>query len=620
MLPAFAFGPGNPGRYPQGVVPRLGDYYIEHWYNHPSLRFVNSTLSFLRFPLTMGFGILQPDQGGLSETPPGTVLLEELHQPSSSHHETAQSSVDSFGLKHGTGNLSHVILVPQPTDDPNDPLNWPKSKKVLSTMIIFYGAILYATAISPLLNSSLAVIAMDLNRDIGDITLLSGYQLLVAGAMGPFIFTLSRKLGKRPVMVASSVLGLVGTIIGSTTTTFDGLLAARIIQGFSVPAYESLIFPMMSDMFFLHERGFWTAMANFILIGMSNFTSVITGAITDKLDWPYLFHILNAAIGLQVILLILFVPETSYPHRDRPTILLHRTAGVDNSLPEKRGGATSGDVGVSTPRSDAKEAANLPSPQRQKKTFWQELTLWNPEHQSQERVVKLFVAPFLACTNIGALWVIMVSGVSMSFFVAIAFTAAQIFSVPPYALSTAGIGYLSLGPTIGGLLASLGIACITDPTILWASKRNGGIFEPEFRLFPSILGVTAGAGLFGYGAVTQDQGNLYLAAFMWAMNLFGVAVMTGTSTMYAVDCFRPMSSEIFIASMMVKNFLFYGYSYFINDWVAERGPRLPFFVFGGISLFILLTTIPMYLFGKKYRSYWNRHNVMEKLNIATHED
>jgi hypothetical protein len=26
-------------------------------------------------------------------------------------------------LKHGTGRYSHVILVPQPSDSPNDPLN-----------------------------------------------------------------------------------------------------------------------------------------------------------------------------------------------------------------------------------------------------------------------------------------------------------------------------------------------------------------------------------------------------------------------------------------------------------------------------------------------------------------
>lgn len=32
-------------------------------------------------------------------------------------------------LKHGTGKFSHILLVPQPSDSPNDPLNWPLWKK-----------------------------------------------------------------------------------------------------------------------------------------------------------------------------------------------------------------------------------------------------------------------------------------------------------------------------------------------------------------------------------------------------------------------------------------------------------------------------------------------------------
>ena len=33
------------------------------------------------------------------------------------------SMVPSDQLKHGKGRFSHVILVPQPSGDPNDPLN-----------------------------------------------------------------------------------------------------------------------------------------------------------------------------------------------------------------------------------------------------------------------------------------------------------------------------------------------------------------------------------------------------------------------------------------------------------------------------------------------------------------
>ena len=36
----------------------------------------------------------------------------------------------------GTGRFSHVLLVPQPSDSPNDPLNWPLWKKDLILFIV----------------------------------------------------------------------------------------------------------------------------------------------------------------------------------------------------------------------------------------------------------------------------------------------------------------------------------------------------------------------------------------------------------------------------------------------------------------------------------------------------
>lgn len=49
---------------------------------------------------------------------PGTALLDD--------HTNLVSNETLSHLKKGTGRHSHVVLVPQPSDDPNDPLNWPK--------------------------------------------------------------------------------------------------------------------------------------------------------------------------------------------------------------------------------------------------------------------------------------------------------------------------------------------------------------------------------------------------------------------------------------------------------------------------------------------------------------
>lgn len=45
----------------------------------------------------------------------------------------------TLSTKHAEGNNSDIILIPTPSDDPDDPLNWSKSRKLLSTicMIVY---------------------------------------------------------------------------------------------------------------------------------------------------------------------------------------------------------------------------------------------------------------------------------------------------------------------------------------------------------------------------------------------------------------------------------------------------------------------------------------------------
>jgi MFS family permease len=186
------------------------------------------------------------------------------------------------------------VLAPQPSEDPNDPLNFSTTRKAIILSICGFGTILCAATLGPLLNAGLAVIAADFGKPIGDITLVSGYQLLVVGASGPFVCAFSRKWGKRPVFLFSSLSALIGTIIGSATNDYGGFLASRVVQGLSASAYESLIIAVIGDLYFVHERGFYMAIIQFFTGAVSNFSSVICGPITTGLGWKYLFHIFIA--------------------------------------------------------------------------------------------------------------------------------------------------------------------------------------------------------------------------------------------------------------------------------------------------------------------------------------
>jgi hypothetical protein len=107
--------------------------------------------------------------------------------------------------------------------------------------------------------------------------------------------------------------------------------------------------------------------------------------------------------------------------------------------------------------------------------------------------------------------------------------------------------------------------------------------------------------------------------------------------------------------LQLQNFMFYGLSNFANPWVADNGPErksltlfkhaipgtlLPspssiskyffdeyytdmretveiMFVFGGTSIFIAILGFPVYIFGKRLRGWWARHDLFKILKMET---
>ena len=484
---------------------------------------------------------------------------------------------------------------------------WSTARKMSIMLITGFGTILYGSTFGPLLNSSIIVVSLDLNVSITDVTLLSGYQILVVGCTAPFVSALSRKFGKRGLFVLSAISAVIGNIIGSTSKDYNQLLAARIIQGLSVSTYESLLLVVIGDLFFVHERGIYMSIVSFLLAAISNLASVVTGPITTNLGWKYLFHIFVAISAFHTILQTLFVPETTYVRAKK------------YEIDELATGYEEADLEKAPRTQELENTVTRQSVVPAKKTFLQNMKLFDGTY-SDENFLQLVIAPFAVCSNLSVLYIVIVQGWFVCLFVAIAFVIAQIFGLPPYLLSPSGIGYLSLGPFVGGVIALLLFGAITDPLIMFMTRRNKGVYEPEYRLIIGALGVVSGAGLFGYGYVTQNAGSPYVAATLHGLVLFGVMAELVSTSAYALDAYRDMSNEIFIMGMLVKNFLLYAFTYFINDWLARSGPQEGFFVFGGTGFGIMVGMPIMYVFGKKYRSFWHRHNLLEKWGVRTHAE
>jgi hypothetical protein len=63
---------------------------------------------------------------------PGTSPLNEVGR-----EDIEITGVDSRMLKHDK--TGQIVLVPQPSDSPNDPYNWSKRKKEIFTLAFAYG-------------------------------------------------------------------------------------------------------------------------------------------------------------------------------------------------------------------------------------------------------------------------------------------------------------------------------------------------------------------------------------------------------------------------------------------------------------------------------------------------
>jgi len=356
----------------------------------------------------------------------------------------------------------------------------------------------------------------------------------------------------------------------------------------------------------------------FILGAASNFSAIIVGPIATNLGWRYLFHILIPFTALEVILLYFFVPETSYNRDHRYDIdELSQDNLADLAAVEQRHahmGEKSEDDMVKI-----ETTTSTPPGLRQKKTFVQELAIFTGTY-SEDNLLQLSIAPFAVCANVAVLWMVIVTGGLTAFFVAQSYVMAQIFQAPPYLLSAAGVGYLSVGPFLGGLLGSIILGGSLDPLIKWCAKKNKGVYEPEYRLLGMIPAVTIIIGLCLFGYFAEQGASFYLTAFFHGMDLFGIVCAAISASSYVLDAFRDISAEVFIINMVFKNFLFYGFSYFVNDWTATKGPAIVFYVFGAISAVMVFTAPIFFFWGKKYRSYWCRNNLLRKWGITTHAE
>lgn len=125
-----------------------------------------------------------------------------------------------------------------------------------------------------------------------------------------------------------------------------------------------------------------------------------------------------------------------------------------------------------------------------------------------------FLAPFKIVFQFPAVaYTAITFGSVMSWMAVIISIATTNMIYPPYNFSPSAIGLINVAPFVGQLISGLMAAPLSDKWIVKLAKRNGGIYEPEMRLWLALPGavlVSAGVFMFGIGIAHVRSPLCYL--------------------------------------------------------------------------------------------------------------
>ena len=197
-------------------------------------------------------------------------------------------------------------------------------------------------------------------------------------------------------------------------------------------------------------------------------------------------------------------------------------------------------------------------------------------------------------------------------FSGLSITVAQIFSVPPISYTPTELGHLNTFPAVGAFLAFAVLSGLADSSAKWAARKNNRIYEPEFRLYLISFGLFVGVpglALFGWYANTATadrQISWVVISFLYGMIIFTTVTQQSTSFAYLLDAHQNVSIETAVFVVMVRNFFSFAAGKFLPLWLNHSGTANTFYAIAGIQAVLVLTTVPLYVFGKIIRSELQR--------------
>ena len=189
------------------------------------------------------------------------------------------------------------------------------------------------------------------------------------------------------------------------------------------------------------------------------------------------------------------------------------------------------------------------------KTFSQTLRPWNGRLRHDDWL-KVAIRPFILFAYPAILWSTLVYSLSVGWLIVLSETMSTIFRTPAYTynFSALGTGLIYISPFIGGILGTAVAGKVSDIIVRFLARRNGGIYEPEFRLLMALpVAITTSIGLMGFGWSAAEHDKWIIPAIFFGVISFGCSLGSTTAITFAVDSYRQYAGEALVTLNFSKS-------------------------------------------------------------------
>lgn len=374
--------------------------------------------------------------------------IDEKNIPGTVHLVDVEGCLDVKKDK----NSGNIILQPQPSSNPNDPLRWSKSKKRQQFWLLWIWSFILAVAVNfwgPLFG----VWVVELNCNLTELNIFAAILFLFLGIGCVFLQPTAMKLGRRFVYLTCTIIMIVANIIGSQAKSIQVLYITNILAGFAGAPIDSLVEISTTDVFFQHERAEYLSWFIFVLYAGSDLGPVASGFIVEAMNWRWCYYFLIIFSSVLFIIQIFFMEDTTFERLDNDleTDILSQIKSRETFL--SRGDLAEMPAEVSSKNNylpfiqdvsasikDYSDSIDHYIPLR---TYWQRIKLFELEYNDSRPWITIFYKPFFLISFPAIIWSGIIYGCQMMWLSLLGTTQSQIYSSFPYNFSASSVGWFN---------------------------------------------------------------------------------------------------------------------------------------------------------------------------------